>query len=179
MGKYDGVIKKLPRQATGFGEEPKVREKVDARKRELVESETQLVGAVKPTAIAAKYVAARAQKDLIAEQESAVNVEIKALEELLHTTFEAEGLSELKLADGSSVSVGNEPSTSIIDKDALIAWAKANGYERMLTLYSATVGAVAKEILLEGGEVVVNENGDMTVMGGSVRVTSRPKTTLR
>lgn len=171
MGKYDSVIKKLPREMPGG--EPKFREKVEARKREIGAETVSLSG------LAQSYKQLRSEKDKIGEEESALNVEIAAIEELMHTAFEAEGLTSVKLADGSSVSVSEEPSATIVDRDRLLEWIKANGYERLLTIYSQTVGSLAKEILLEGGEQAVDADGNLTVMGGAVRVTSRRKTTLR
>lgn len=176
MGKYDAVVGKLQRDAPGG--EPRFREKVEARKQDIVELETKLLGVVKPGALALRYVTARRQKDLIAEQESEANVEIQACAELLQVALEAEGLSSLKLSDGTSVTIGQEPTASIIDKDKLLAWAKANGYERMLTLHSQTVAALAKELLLSGDALSVDEDGNMTVMDGSVRVASRATTKM-
>lgn len=173
MGKYDKVIGKLPK--AGPEGEPKFREKVEQRKRELIEA----AGVLKPAAVAQQYTRARAEKDEIAERASAVEVDVQALDELMHTIFEEEGLSSLKLADGSSVTVGREPNASVVDKAALVKWAKANGYEAMLSMAWQSVNAIAKSFLEEGGEIALDENGDMTVMGGSVRVQSRPKTTLR
>ena len=177
MGKYDGVIKKLPKAE--LSGEPGFREKVEARKRELVELEMKLIGSVKPVALATRYVAARREKDRIAKEESAANLEVVAIEELMHVAFESEGLTSVKLADGSSVSVNLEPTAQVVDQDKLISWAKANGYERMMTLYAQTVGATAKDLLLEGAEMAQSEDGTMTLMDGSVKVSSKMKTTLR
>ena len=177
MGKYDGVIKKLPRDAPGG--EPKFREKVEARKRELVELETKLSGALKPAAIAQKYAAARRESDRVAERETEVSLEVRALEELMQTVFEAEDLSSLKLGDGTSISVAPEPTATVLDHEKMITWIKANGYERMLTLYAATIGAIAKELLLQGDALTTDEDGNMTVMNGAVRIGSRMKTTMR
>lgn len=172
MGKHDALVARLPK--AGPEGEPKFRERVEAYKRGLTSE-----GPMKPAQIAAQYADARQRKDALAAQESTINVEIQALEELLHTTFEEEGLASLRLADGSSVSVSREPNAAILDKARLLAWAKANGYEGMLTMAWQSVNALAKEILSEGGDVALNDDGDMTVMDGAVRVTSRPKTTLR
>lgn len=179
--KYAHVIGKVPKEMPGG--EPRFRDAVEARKRELVGVETALIGRVKPAALGLRYQAIRKQKELLSEQESALNVEQAALEELLQTVFEEEGLKSLQLEDGSTIAVSHEPQATVIDKEGLIAWAKENGYERMLTLYAQTVNSIAKEILAEGGEVAMGEAPDgtpiLTVMGGTVKLTQRPKMSLR
>ncbi len=181
MGKYDKVIGKL--KAEPLQSEPKFREKVDARKREIVEAETKLLGVVKPGALALRYASVEKQVDLNRESASELSVEELALEELLSTVFEEDGLTELKVSTpwGAVMAVGvsNEPTTAVVDQERLVAWLKENGYEKLLTIHANTAGSLAKDILLEGGETKVNDDGDVTVMGGSMRLRQRRKVSLR
>ena len=178
---YSSVMKKL--KFEGPEGDESFRKKVDARKRELVELEVKLVGVAKPGALALKYASARRAKDAANERVSEANVEVQALEELVTQAFEQEGLTELKVqtpwGEVASVAVDPDITTAVIDRDKLVEWLKANGYERSLTVYANTAAAIAKEILRSGEGQEVNADGDLVVMGGAVRVRARTKTTLR
>jgi hypothetical protein len=100
--------------------------------------------------LATAYAAIRAEKDSLAEQDSALNVHLAAVEQLMWDAYDAAGLTSLKLQSGASVRVGVEPSTTVTDRAALVAWAKANGLEGLLTLYAQTVGGIVRERLLSG-----------------------------
>jgi hypothetical protein len=64
--------------------------------------------------------------------------------------FEAATVESLKTTGGHRVGVSPSIASQVVDNDKLIAWAKANGYERKLTLYAPTVLAIVKERLTEG-----------------------------
>jgi hypothetical protein len=139
-GKYSGgVMDGLPRAAPS---DPSFQEKVDLAKRTLTLST--------PAELASAYRALRKQKDALDDEAKTLNIQVAAIEQALWDSYEANGISSIKLEDGASVSVQLEPAASVRDHDALRAWAVANGYERSLTMPWQTVNAVAKERLLAG-----------------------------
>ena len=123
--------------------DPTFQDKVDRRKGELA-------GPWKPGALAVEYRAVRRAREELDARVSEINVEIAALEQLIWSSFEDEGISSVRLENGDSVSVQPEPVASVKDHDALRSWAIANGHERQLQLPWVTVNAVAKQRLLDG-----------------------------
>ena len=103
--------------------------------------------------LASLYEDLRAERDrLQSESEQRlrpVNAKIQALEELLPIAFEAGKLVSLRTV-GHHVAIEPDVQTSVTDNDALIEWAKANGYERKLTLYAPTVKSIVVERVRSG-----------------------------
>lgn len=141
MGKYDKVTPGLPRLP---GEGGPFQERVDQAKAAIA-AQTRKSGD-----LALRYSELRKVEDDLARQKSDLHVLITAHEQLLWEALENEGLSAVKLADGTGVSVQTEPYVSVKDAAALLRWARANGLEGKLALPWQTVNSVAKERLLDG-----------------------------
>lgn len=92
----------------------------------------------------------RILRDACKEQDKATSIIKTAYEQLLADHYEIEGITSLKLAEGGSVRVQEEPHGTVIDKDANRKWAIEQGLENLLTLPWQTVNALAKEALLRG-----------------------------
>lgn len=138
MGKYDAVIKGLPREVQG---DATYREKVDAAKAEL---EVEGCGP-----LAEMYAELRAHKGELETQMKALNVKIAAVEEALWSAYEDAGVTSVTTARGA-VRLQPEPVARVTDRDQLREWAVNQGLERLLTLPWQTVNAQAKERLLSG-----------------------------
>lgn len=139
-GKYAGVIGTLPRTFT-----------TDPKHQELVEAEkAQLGTAHSPAELAEYYRQLRAEKKELDEQASALQVRLDAVAQVLADVYEHQGISSLRLTDGGSVSVQEEPYARVTDKEAFRAWCVANGLEHSLVLPWQTTNGLVKERLLEG-----------------------------
>lgn len=139
-GKYAGVTGNLPRT---FTTDPKHQELVDAEKARIGTAHT-------PVELAERYRQLRTQKREFDELASALQVQIDAVSQVLADVYEHQGISSLKLVDGSSVSVQEEPYARVTDKEAFRLWCVANGLERSLVLPWQTANGLVKERLLEG-----------------------------
>lgn len=131
MGKYTELAKTLPRAPKAeFGEEV-IRAKEEFQERS-------------PGALARAYEEAKAAKASAEEAVKAVNVRIRALEDLLYNAYEEAGITSLKLESGRTVSVNPEPYVTVLDRDAVREWAKENGHERDLNFNANTLSAIVK-----------------------------------
>lgn len=137
------IVKKLPRVVPEPG-----------AWRDEVVSQKETVTDRTPAALAAEYERLRDKRDLCDERYKRAmrktNARIEAIEELIPAAFEAATVESLKTTGGHRVGVSPSIASQVVDNDKLIAWAKANGYERKLTLYAPTVLAIVKERLTEG-----------------------------
>lgn len=146
--KYAAVLPgltKLPPEDTGW------QAKVNLVKASITRREAEF--------LAVKYVERRQLKEEIDARLSEVNAEIAALEQLLAESQEqrAEGWGRygvkdnaLRLADGSTIRVQQEPTGKVVDKEAFRQWCVANGYETKLQLWPSVMNAIVKERLLSG-----------------------------
>jgi hypothetical protein len=144
MGKYSGVIDRLPRQ---LGTDPSYQEKVNAVK-EAMRSEPGFK--LHASHLAKSYAKIRLEKEDIEEDLSEVNLRLTAVSQLLTDQYEVESTSTVKLEDGTSVGVQLEPNAQVQDRDALRKWAIESGLERSLQLPWQTTNALTKERLLQG-----------------------------
>lgn len=94
----------------------------------------------------------RIMKSAFEDQEKVTNVLLEAYKQLLVDQYEVEGISSLKLDNGSSIRTQPEPHAQVTDKDANRKWAIENGLENSLSLPWQTVNALTKEALLQGNE---------------------------
>lgn len=137
MGKYDALVKTLPR----------------APKEEASEEVNRLkagFAGMNPAELAGAYRAARQEKSAHDEEGKAINRKLAALDALIYNAYEEAGISSLKLEDGSSVGVYADPYVVTKDRDAVRAWAIANGHERDLNIHSQTLSSITKERALAG-----------------------------
>ncbi len=137
MGKYDALAKTLPR----------------APKEPHSEQVGEAMAAIterSPVALAQAYLAARKAKAVAEAVVKACNVQVKAAELLLITAYDEANVSSMKLADGSTVSTNPDPYVVTTDRDAVRAWAQANGHERDLNINAQTLAAITKTRALAG-----------------------------
>ena len=142
--KYASILAKLPRF---MGEEPEYRKKVEA-----VADAMKAEPGFEPhaAALARTYVAFRAEKDAANDVLSEINLRIAALEALLTTQYEVEGIPSSKLLTGESVAIQPEPYPVVEDRDVYHQWCLDHGYASAMALPWMTTNAITKERLLNG-----------------------------
>jgi hypothetical protein len=142
MGKYTSILRGLPSYK---GEDATQAEKIAAKRAEL--------GVLTAVQAATGYRAARDVKDELAAKLEDAQVIVKAYEEILQETYEMEGVTSLKLADGSTVSTFVEPYASVKNPLAFRKWVQEQpGLEQRMTLPWTTTNSITKEMLLDGDE---------------------------
>lgn len=140
MGKYTGVVEKLPKLPP---EDLKYQDEVNATK-EIIEART---GA----ALAQGYRDVRAALDELGDRERELNLLLEAHKQLLEDAYENEGVDAIKLTDdGSTISTQVEPNAKIEDHATFRKWCVANGLENALALPWTTANAMVKELLVAG-----------------------------
>jgi hypothetical protein len=173
MGKYDHVLKNLPKleredsperaqakaelKRTGH---PFHDDLVDTREGDAIPMHVVLrLEALEPLATPAKaadlalrYRTLRAYKELTEELLSRLDLAIEAVEDEGVTVYEGDGTASLKLDTGDTVRVQPEVYSSVEDKAAFQTWCKENGFEPQLQLLWQTMNSVTKQRLLEGLE---------------------------
>lgn len=146
-GKYADVVARLPRQL----EEPTYQEKVSLTKAKILELwENEEVGPPTAAGLAREYEKLRNSKTEVEDELGKVQLQLTAIEQLLVDQYEVEGVSSVKLADGSYVGVQFEPTAQVVDRTAVRMWAIANGYEELLTLAWSSLNSITKDLLLNG-----------------------------
>ena len=166
MARKDAAaIARLPQQAPSMAgwrdAGPKWWEEVAEKKDEL-----RAADQVDPGRLAALYEQARVERDELTakhkEEMRPVSIAEAALYQLICETFaEAEGeilirtqkREGVKGSGGHTVSTSPDIMTAVVDSDAMVAWMKANGYERKLTLPAPAVKAITVERFRAGDEI--------------------------
>ena len=139
MGKYTSVLRGLPSYK---GE--------DASQAEKIASKRSEIGVLTATQAAAGYRAARDKKDKLSDELDDAQVAVVAYEEVLQETYEAEGVTSLKLADGSTVSTYVEPYSSVKDHEAFREWVMdQDDLPNRMSLPWMTMNSIVKEMLLD------------------------------
>lgn len=146
-GKYDEVLPGLPK----YQEEPDYQEKINKVKIEIYDKDA--------TVLAEGYAEAREVKEDLQRDLYLINLKIAAYEQLLDDSQlrQAAGWGDygakdnmIKLPSGATIRVSKEPYGKVVDKETFRLWCIANGYERQLQLWPATMNALVKERLLAG-----------------------------
>jgi len=107
-----------------------------------------------PVALKNAYRKARAEREKLEEQESKLNARIAALEELLAENAKAtERDTPYCFDDGARIEVSDQLSVKCADNDAVLAWIKKNGLERLLTVNPARLASMTKDAVENGTEV--------------------------
>ena len=140
--KYAGVLDKLPKYVTS---DMPYQQRVD-----MVKSALTSGGSLTAGELAQMYADLRREKARLEEQESILNLRLESVSQLLSDTYDQEGISSLKLADGSTVRAQPEPYAQVEDREAFRLWCIEQGLERSLVLPWATTNALTKERLLNG-----------------------------
>jgi hypothetical protein len=141
-GKYGKIVETLPRYTTS---DVSYQERVNQVKAKLVRE-----GPCSATELAQRYADLRREKAKLDEEESAINLQIEGVSQLLADAYEAEGITSLRLADGATVRVQPEPYAQVDDRETFRSWCIAQGLERLLILPFPTMNAITKERLLNG-----------------------------
>jgi hypothetical protein len=147
-GKYSEVVSRLPH----LEEEPNYQAKVNFKKAELIaaHADDPATALTSAASLARKYQQFRTLKEDIETELSDLQIALTAVEQLLTERYEVEGVTNMKLEDGSSVGIQFEPYAQVVDRQAARQWAVANGYEDRLMLPWQLMNAVTKEHLLNG-----------------------------
>ena len=160
MGKWSEISKTLPRRE----EEPGAfREKVNTFK------DSQRVKSLDE--LAAAYRLIRAAKADLEKEETDLNVQQLALEALISETFVAENRDKpYYFSDGARIEVSDQISVRAADPEAVTEWAKANGYERLLSMNSKRLEGLTKAALEAGQAIpdggVVTAYSSVKLVGG-------------
>jgi len=144
VGKYDRVLKELPRLPV---ERTDYQARVDLAKDAVREA---LGRPATTSELADTFVKLRREKDDLNEQMSALNLKIEAIEQLTVAAFEAEDVQSLKMADGASVSVQIAPYAGVKDKETFRLWCLEQGFAHEMHLHPSTTQGLVKERLLSG-----------------------------
>ena len=143
MGKYDHVIKDLPKLPWASGsphENVEYWEKVDVAKAEFKGGSTDLTKT---------YFGLRRERDAADGVLKALNLRLTALVQRIEQVYEAEGVKSMKLA-GGTLRLDPTPYAVVEDQEAYHQWCLDNGYEAKMNLGWMTTNSITKERLLSG-----------------------------
>src|SRR3990167_11159621 len=85
--------------------------------------------------LAAKYRQVRKEKEDLETVAKGINAREMALAALISEVFVSEARDKpFYFTDGARIEVSDQISVRAADSDAIVAWMKANGYERMLKI---------------------------------------------
>jgi hypothetical protein len=98
----------------------------------------------------ASYFEARGRKDELAAELKPVDQCIMVLEALIAEKFAEDDLKTVSFDNGNRITVSFERPRSVADREALINWIKANGYEHELNLNYQSMNRLCKELAQEG-----------------------------
>lgn len=96
------------------------------------------------------YVACRGVKTKLQELLANVQLLLDAYEVLMIEHLQIEGTKSMRLDSGASVSVSDQPSAQIQDKEQFRLWCVEQGLERLMHLHPSTAQSLMKERLLAG-----------------------------
>ena len=104
--------------------------------------------------LAAKYRQVRKEKEVLETAEKGLNAREIALAALISETFVAEGRDKpFYFTDGARIEVSDQISVRAADPDAIVAWMKANNYERMLSVNPKRLEGLTKAALEAGQDI--------------------------
>jgi len=147
MGKYDEFVGTLPKEDPLEGKSPEYRERVAAHA-ELIRSAADFKQHA--SHMARIYAEIRREKAEVVEELSEIDARLAAIEAMLLEQLEVEGMQRLALADGATVSVRNDISAKVLDKETFRVWCVENGLEKSLQLWPSTTTAMCKERMQQG-----------------------------
>jgi predicted acyl esterase len=145
-GKWSAYKDTLPRLD---GNDPSYQERVNERKQAFsVDPRTQ--GKPSLGLLGDWYNQKRLEKDALNEQLSDVNLELEALTQILVDKLEETGLTQVRLTDGSTLSLKDEPYTKVTDRETFVAWIKSQGLDALLSVNYMSANSLVKERLMAG-----------------------------
>jgi hypothetical protein len=137
--KYERLFKGLPKT---LGTDPKFQDLVEQKKADIPPD-------LGPTDLAMLYRQISEEKDATNAQLAEIQVRLSAVEQRMWSSFDEAGIDNVGFADGYRVAVEQKPSVKTEDRDKVLAWLKANGFERLLSVHAQTLSTLTLERLLE------------------------------
>ncbi len=108
--------------------------------------------ATSKTERARKFCELRDAKDELEAQIKEINTNLEALSQLMILEMETAGETLFRLDSGDSLSIKDEPYSSVVDKDAFINYIEKSGQKDLLTVHYMTMNSMVKERLQNGQE---------------------------
>jgi hypothetical protein len=146
VGKYSGLKGSLEAPP----QDPSYQDQINVEKTKIQDEIGTGIGA-----LGENYNKHRAEKDRLNDLLGKENLRLEALTQLILKKMEDDGVTMVRLADGSSLSMKDEPYSQVSDRTAFLTWVKENGLEDLLTVHFQTMNALVKERLLNGEELPV------------------------
>lgn len=107
----------------------------------------------KSTELSRRYTGIRIEKKRAQDILSCVQVQLDACSELLVDQFEADGITSLKLEDGSSVRVDVKPYPVTKDREVFRQWCIDDGLQKEMHLAWPTMSSLMCNMLLAGEDI--------------------------
>jgi len=163
MGKFTEISRRFP-PADDRPEIAASRERINAIKDQLrVGGVLDPIPEAPPRAVLALVAASgslasaladlRRQKSDHETKEKEINARIKAVEELLWSSFEATGAAGVRLESGEYFGVTDDLSVSTTNRDEVNAWIREQKLERLLAVNANTLSQLVKERVLAGLDI--------------------------
>jgi hypothetical protein len=140
LGKWSSlreILEKAP-------EDPTNRDKINLVKANLADDLATLGN---------EYRSVRDLKDDIKEFLSDVEVEIQAYTEKIVATLEENQLKQIRLNDGTSITIKDDVYTQVVDKPKWFRFIKENGLISLLSVHYQTMNGLVKERFEKGENV--------------------------
>ena len=122
----------------------------DPKHKELVELAKGVYRAKPLAELLKSYCAYREKKDELKVILSALQISVDAHEALIIEHYDAQAISKMTLETGETISTSPEPYAQVIDKKAMVEWAKSHGLGSALTLPWQTLNSELKALLENG-----------------------------
>jgi hypothetical protein len=137
-GKWSGLRGTLPPAPL----ENDYQNRVNVRKTELAH--------LSQTEKARQYITCRDNKDRLNEEISRLNLDIEALSQMLIPQMEQDGVDMFRLDSGESLSIKDEPYSSVDNRPMFLTWIRNQNLEDLLTVNYQTMNSMVKERLTKG-----------------------------
>ena len=143
MGKWSEISRALPRREDEPGAfQSQVSELKDADRGKALDE------------LATKYRQVRKEKEVLETVEKGLNAREMALAALISEVFVSEDRDKpFYFTDGARIEVSDQISVRAANSDAIVAWMKANNYERMLSVNPKRLEGLTKAALEAGQDI--------------------------
>lgn len=149
-GKYTGKVEQLPKLPANDEEDPRYQDKVDAEKSRVMRDHFQDKPPRTP-ALLELYITVREARDDLKSRLKGAQLTLTALEQLVASRYETEGVTSVKLSTGDSVRTESAPHAVVEDPVAFTAWCRKDpDLATQLTLPWPRANALTKERLIAG-----------------------------
>jgi hypothetical protein len=147
VGKYDSVIKYLPKVRKPFEDEDH-QTRVNAAKLEI---EKDVNFKRQAAWLFSRYATLRRVKDEISEELSECQVQLDAVTQLMEDQMEVEGTESLGLSNGDKVRLEPGIYPKIVDREAFRLWCLADeDLSKKMMLHAKTAESLVRKMLLAG-----------------------------